>query len=101
MRFGPFSRPFHRGDVSGDGRLRIGDAVRILRHLFLGHEAPVCPDAADVNDDSALDLTDAVALLGFLFLGDDPPPAPGPPGQPCGVDPDPDTALGCAEYDGC
>jgi hypothetical protein len=80
-----------RGDVNGDGRLDLGDPMRILGWLFQGTAAIDCEDAADVNDDGRIDLSDAVYLLGYLFLGG-PPPAP--PFPDCGVDPTSD-ALGC------
>ncbi|OLE70212.1 MAG: hypothetical protein AUI36_04030 [Cyanobacteria bacterium 13_1_40CM_2_61_4] len=82
---------FVRGEVNGDGRVDLSDAVAILSYLFLGGKAPVCLDAADVNDNGNVDLSDSIFLLGHLFLGTPAPPLPYPsPGQ----DPTPDS-LGC------
>jgi hypothetical protein len=95
---------FHRGDATGEGALNITDPVALLNHLFRGTSAPDCREAADADNDGTVVLTDAVVLLQFLFQGGPPPPAPGPPGEPCG--PDPDAAgspgdLGCGAYGGC
>jgi hypothetical protein len=91
---------FHRGDSDDNGQLQLTDAVRILGFLFLGGAAPTCADAADADDNGQLQLTDAVRILGFLFLGQASPAPPGPPPQPCGVDPGA-THLGCASYTRC
>jgi len=89
---------FRRGDSTADGPIDITDAVYILSHLFLGGEAPRCPDAADSNDDGVLDISDPLSMLGFLFLGGAAPPAPGP--RDCGPDPSAD-GLGTCAYAGC
>ena len=95
---------FHRGDVDGNGSVNVTDAVSILGHLFVGGAEPGCKETGDTNNDGKLDLSDAASLLNFLFSGGDAPAAPGPPGEPCG--PDPDAAgtaedLGCEQYSGC
>ena len=85
---------FVRGDVSGDGRIGLADALLLLAHLFAGSEA-ACPLAGDVNDDEALSLEDVIGLLGYLFAGGLPPPPPfpnvdvdpTPGGLPCGKPP--------------
>lgn len=87
---------FLRGDVDGDSRLSVSDAVLILLHLFGGTRV-TCEDAADANDSGALDLTDAVTLLRTLFSGGPPLPAPFPA---CGEDSTADE-LGCTGYEGC
>jgi len=75
---------FVRGEATGDNRVDISDAVRILGWLFLGEFAPACIDAADANDDGRADLSDSVHILAYLFLGGAPPARPFPQ---CGVDP--------------
>ena len=96
--------PFIRGDVGtskpGEGYgadkvLEIGDALRILRALFLDAEIVFdCEKAADVDDDGEITLGDAVRLLLYLFLGASEPPAPfGIPG----LDDTPDD-LTCCSY---
>jgi hypothetical protein len=81
---GGLQRP---GDVNGDGKLDLSDAVWLLGHLFLGapgQETLPCEGGtasspgqgdlalADVNGDGRIDLSDPVRTLGFLFLGLDP-----------------------------
>jgi hypothetical protein len=96
--------PFIRGDVgttkpgggyAADKVLEIGDALRILRALFLEADAVFdCEKAADVDDSGEINLGDAVRLLLFLFLGGSEPPAPfGIPG----LDGTPDD-LKCCSY---
>ncbi len=65
--------PIRRGDVDGDARSNITDAIRILRYLFAGGEEPDCADAADLNDDGRVDMVDSVALLRALFHAIEPP----------------------------
>jgi hypothetical protein len=69
----------------------ITDAVLTLNYLFLGGEAPPCPDAADADDSGGLDLTDAVTVLLYLFQGG---AAFQPPFPEAGPDPTKDS-LGC------
>jgi hypothetical protein len=87
---------FIRGEVNGDGRVDISDAVAILGYLFLGGGTPGCLAAADADDSETIEITDAVYLLGALFLGSAPVPQPYPD---CGADPSPGTEPGCRE--GC
>src|SRR3989442_13106921 len=44
---GECDAPFRRGDVQGDGKRNVTDALKIFGFLFLGDEAPACLDAAD------------------------------------------------------
>jgi hypothetical protein len=88
---------FRRGDFDGDGAMEITDAIATIDRLFLGGEAPGCPDAADANDDGELNLTDPIAILSRLFLGGDALPPPGP--IDCGTDPTPDRLPDCGR--GC
>ena len=51
------------GDVNGDTRLDITDAVYILRHLFSGGEAPVaCADSPEIWERAAREAKDARLL---------------------------------------
>ena len=78
---------FRRGDADGDARLRIADAILIVRFvagwLPADDPRPACRDALDVDDDGRLGFADAVVLLGYLFGRGEVPPAPFPG---CGVD---------------
>ncbi len=77
---------FVRGDVDGNGRIQVTDAIGVLLHLFAGKPAN-CEDAADVDDDGELRGSDAVRLLSYLFQRGEAPPAPFPA---LGTDPTPD-----------
>jgi hypothetical protein len=95
---------FHRGDPDGSGNADISDAISILWLLFQGGPEPACRESADANGDGEIDLSDAIHLLTWLFLAGPPPAPPGPPGTPCGRDPDPPGSpgdLGCASYPSC
>ena len=69
---------FRRGDVDGDGKFLINDAVVILDYLFADGRFTVCRDAADVNDDELINIADPVYLLLYLFAGGPEPPPPFP-----------------------
>lgn len=75
---------FIRGDANADRRVDVSDAVFTIGHLFLGGEAPRCPDAEDADDNGRLELTDAVVILGQLFTAEgtiaEPYPAAGQDG---------------------
>ena len=52
------------GDVDGDGRVTIADAVAIMRHaLDLTHIPEQYLPFADVNGDGAVNLSDAVTVM--------------------------------------
>lgn len=86
---------FQRGDADGNGELQLTDAVRILRYLFLGDPEPPCLDSADSDDNGMVQLTDAIRILNYLFLGGEPMAPPGPPPNPCDLDPTDDDDLSC------
>jgi hypothetical protein len=83
----PVEERFVRGDVNGDERVDLSDAVSILGYLFLGQSVQVCPDVMDIDDAGDVNISDPIYLLNFLFLGGPalPPPFPSP-----GPDPSPD-----------
>ena len=93
----PESVPFQRGDVDGDGRLVLTDAVSLLNFLFAQGVTPTCEKAADADDDGELTLSDGVVVLGHLFQGQAPPE---PPFDGCGEDPTAD-ALTCEAFGPC
>jgi len=64
---------FIRGDINGDGRIDLADAVASLSGLFGGLSIP-CLKAADANDDGRLDIGDAIWLLRYLFANGSAPP---------------------------
>jgi hypothetical protein len=84
---------FRRGEINGDQRIDLSDAISHLGCLFLGRDSCTpCLDARDVNDDARMDISDAVALLSWLFEGAAPPPEPF---TTCGRDTTPD-AFDCS-----
>jgi hypothetical protein len=59
---------FRRGDVNGDTRVNISDAITTLGYLFSGNPKELlCPDAADADDSGSLKITDGIFLLNYLF----------------------------------
>jgi subtilisin family serine protease len=82
---------FHRGDMDGNGKMEITDAIFLLSYLFTGGKAPPCLDAADADDNGELQITDPILVLGYLFLGSS---EPAEPSTTCGNDATPDS-LGC------
>ena len=89
---------FRRGDVDGDDRRNVRDAVLILRTLVGAVETSACEDALDVDDSGRVDLADAIGLLSWLFDRGDSPPSP--PHSECGIDPTED-ALACSSMGRC
>lgn len=83
---------FRRGDANDDGTIDVSDAIRILGFLFLGDDAPPCPDAADATDEGELSMSAAVYVLSFLFQGG---PRLPPPFPDCGEDATEDPLGGC------
>jgi hypothetical protein len=90
----PYSPPFIRGDVSGNGGIGIDDAISIAQYLFVHGPGPLCPDAADANDDAVIDISDPVYLLFFLYVSGPAPPEPYPA---AGTDPTFRDNLGCGD----
>jgi hypothetical protein len=94
---------FHRGDLNNDGKADVSDGLCLLEFLFASGRV-TCREAADTNNDGRVDCSDVVSILGYLFLGTKPPVDPGPPGFPCGPDPDEPGSpldLGCESYATC
>lgn len=88
---------FERGDVNGDHRYDISDAISNLRCLFGGENCASCPDASDANDDGLVDISDSIYLLRWRFMEGLPPPSPF---GHCGIDRSPD-ALGACSQPAC
>jgi regulation of enolase protein 1 (concanavalin A-like superfamily) len=90
---------FHRGDPNSSGTTDISDGIAIFGYLFLGNPPALsCKESADTNNSGAVDISDGIAILQYLFSDGPPPVAPGPPEDPCGLDPDP---IGSAADLGC
>ena len=68
IRFEADKPAFSRGEVNGDGRTDLMDAVHMLRVLFAGEPIGDCPLAFDVNGNESFRLSDALYLLQWIFL---------------------------------
>jgi hypothetical protein len=90
-------RFFRRGDVNGDARWNLSDAVQSLQYLFRAGEEPSCLQALDCDDNGKIEIADAIYLLNYLFLRGLPPSAPFPF---CGIDLT-DDQLGCLGQESC
>lgn len=69
---------FVRGDATGNLRVAIDDAVRVLGFLFGGEGTHSCLDALDADDSGKVDVSDPVYILRYLFRDGAAPPAPFP-----------------------
>ncbi len=95
----PIEVRFIRGEINGDGKINISDAVTLLRYLFSSQPLPHdCREAVDCNDDESVNLGDAIYLLGYQFSSGPQPPAPFPA---CGVVAAGPDFLGCDSYPLC
>jgi hypothetical protein len=89
---GPQSQ-FIRSDANGDSTVTLGDAIYILRYLFVPDAPrPSCLKTSDIDDDGMVGLSDATFLLRHLYVPGS--PYPSAPFPDCGTDPTPDM-LGC------
>ena len=95
--FNPLNVEFRRGDVDGNGRINITDAVASLLYQFQGSFDPLCLEALDFENDGDVTITDTIGSLTYQFLGG-PPPAP--PFAECGKDQDLEP-LDCERYPLC
>ncbi len=80
LRSGSITLPaeFLLGDGNFDGERDIADPIFIINYLFLGGDAPPCPNPADANNDRTIDIADPIFVINYLFLaGDAPEPATG------------------------
>ncbi len=55
------------GDVNGDDRITITDAVGIVNYILGNPSATFHAEAADVNGDSKISITDAVAVVNIIL----------------------------------
>ncbi|HOD66767.1 MAG TPA: hypothetical protein PKM94_08760 [candidate division Zixibacteria bacterium] len=63
-----------RGDLTGDGSLKVSDLTFLVNFLFRGGPSPNCPDHGDVNNDGGIKVSDLTYLVNFLFRSGPPPP---------------------------
>ena len=85
-------------DLSRNGILdAVPDALHLLRYAFLpGSPPPLCLEAVDTNDNGIFqNVADAIFLLNCAFVAGTPCMAA--PYPDCGVDPNPESSLGCTQ----
>ena len=90
--------PFRRGDVDGDTKYNVIDAITIIQ-VAVGNLQPKidCQKAHDANDDGQVTVADALPILAYVFQRG---PALPDPFRTCGTDPTND-ALTCVAYPSC
>jgi hypothetical protein len=86
-------KAFIRGDVDGDGVVKVQDLRPLFEHLALGSDLP-CLDAADLDDNGRVETIDLLWLTVFCFSQQ---LTPAPPSGACGLDPTFGEGLSCAE----
>jgi hypothetical protein len=70
------------GDVNGDSRVSISDAITVINHVFMGGVILVPIQAGDANCDSVVNVSDAIYLINYIFNGASPPCDLDQDGQP-------------------
>ena len=55
------------GDVNGDTKISITDAVGIVNYILGNVSATFLPEAADVNGDGGISITDAVKIVNIIL----------------------------------
>lgn len=58
------------GDVNGDGRISVADAISIINYVLGRTPASFITKAADVNGDNSISLADAVAVVDIILKRD-------------------------------
>ncbi len=58
-----------RGDVNGDGEVRINDVTALIDYLLSGNASSINIDAADCNQDNEVRINDVTALIDYLLSG--------------------------------
>ena len=58
-----------RGDVNGDGNVKIGDVTALINYLLCGDASTINLNAADCNQDGYVKISDVTALINYLLSG--------------------------------
>ena len=58
-----------RGDVNGDGQVKIGDVTALISFLLSGDASGINLQAADCNGDGQVKIGDVTALISLLLSG--------------------------------
>lgn len=62
-------KPMTLGDVNGDGRVSVADAIAIINYVLGRTPVSFIAIAADVNGDNDISLADAVATVDIILAG--------------------------------
>ncbi|MEZ5360720.1 MAG: dockerin type I domain-containing protein [Candidatus Zixiibacteriota bacterium] len=55
------------GDANNDGSVNLGDAIYLIRYVFMGGPPPAVAYRADVNCDGVVNISDAVVIINYIF----------------------------------
>ena len=58
-----------RGDVNGDGHVKIGDVTALINYLLSGDASGINLEAADCNQNGEIKISDVTALINYLLSG--------------------------------
>ncbi len=58
-----------RGDVNGDGHVKIGDVTVLINYLLSDDASAINLNAADCNQDGYVKISDVTALINYLLSG--------------------------------
>ena len=58
-----------RGDVNGDGQVKISDVTALINYLLSGEASGINLQAADCNLDGQVKIGDVTALINYLLSG--------------------------------
>ena len=60
---------YMRGDVNGDGQVKIGDVTALINYLLSSDASAINLQAADTNQDGQIKIADVTALINYLLSG--------------------------------
>ena len=60
---------FMRGDVNGDGQVKIGDVTTLINYLLSGDASGINLQAADCDQNGEIKIGDVTALINYLLSG--------------------------------
>ena len=58
-----------RGDVNGDGQVKISDVTALINYLLSGDASAINLQSADTNQDGQVKISDVTALINYLLSG--------------------------------
>lgn len=68
--------PGQPGDVNGDGKLTMGDVVKLVNNILEVSQTGFNADLADVNEDGKVTMGDVVIVLNMILSGEYPTKVP-------------------------